>query len=142
MSKFTLTVFDANGTTVASTKEYSRKIDAERAGQKSGSAWTVANPKGDLVSEGAPPAAKAAKPAQAAAKGKAAPKQRAGVKFGTFAITGDADQKHKCVGACGEKKAVKAFPTITGNPSVRVAECRVCRDTRTKAEKAAKAAAK
>lgn len=162
-SKLTLTVFAADGETIESTKEYSRKIDAENAGRKSGNAWTVANGKGAIVAEGAPSAKADPAPAKALhadvpvraltdgkAKGKAAkaapakPKADAPkrAKVGTFDVSGKDGETHKCVGACGEKKPVKAFPTITGRPDVRVAECRSCRDTRTKAEKAARAAAK
>lgn len=159
-SKLTLTVFAADGVTIESTKEYSRKIDAENAGRKTGSAWTVANGKGAIVSEGAPSAKDAApaKPAKAAPSAASKPAREKAAKanttepgkrsarsgrvnkVGTFGVTGDADQTHKCVGACGEEKPVKAYPTITGRPEVRVAECRSCRDARSKAEKAAKSA--
>ncbi len=45
---------------------------------------------------------------------------------------------HKCEGACGQRLPVKKFPTVTGTTR-RVAECRSCRDARTKAAKEAKA---
>jgi hypothetical protein len=48
--------------------------------------------------------------------------------------------EHRCAGACGEVKAVKAFPTVKG-PAVRGVECRACRDARVKAGKESKAAA-
>lgn len=161
-SKLVLNVFATDGQTVESTKEYSRKIDAENAGRKSGNAWEVVNGKGAVVSEGAPTAA--AVPAgpvarheaavarrdkvQAAAK--ATPKEKAAkaldvkagkrnptsgrkVQFGSFNVTGDT---HQCAGACGETKPIKAFPTITGRPGVRVSECRTCRNARGKAAKA------
>lgn len=153
-SKLTLTLFAADGVTIEATKEYSRKIDAENAGRKSGNAWTVANGKGAIVAEGAPSAKADPAPAKAlhadvpvraltdgkAKAAKAAPAKPkadkpARAKVGTFEVAGK--DTHKCVGACGEKKPVKAFPTITGRPEVRVTECRSCRDARTKAEKAA-----
>ena len=41
-----------------------------------------------------------------------------------------ADQKFKvCTGACGLRKPGKSFPTIAGT-SMRVSECRSCRDAR------------
>jgi hypothetical protein len=71
-----------------------------------------------------------------AAKKPAAKKPRDLVTGGTF----DASkvETHKCAGACGQRLPVKKFPTITGTTR-RVAECRSCRDARTKAAKGAKA---
>lgn len=44
---------------------------------------------------------------------------------------------HKCAGECGQRLPVKKFPTVTGTTR-RVAECRSCRDARTKSAKGAK----
>ena len=49
------------------------------------------------------------------------------------------DPFHVCTGACGLKLVNLKFPTISGT-DLRVSECRVDRDTRRAAEKAAKAA--
>lgn len=47
MSKYTLTVFDADGTTVITTKEYSRWINAERAAQMICNACVISYSKGN-----------------------------------------------------------------------------------------------
>lgn len=160
-SKVTLNVFAANGTTVEVTKEYSRKIDAENAGRKSGNAWEVVNGKGGIVSEGAPSAKAAVLSAPVAApkapkapakrlptfdalaaglSGKAAAKKatpKAVVKDGvarTFDATGlDA---YTCR-TCGEEKPVGRFVT-KNNTALRYTECRTCENTRRAAAKAAK----
>lgn len=42
-----------------------------------------------------------------------------------------ADQAHNvCTGPCGLKLIGKKFPTVSGNPEMRVSECRTCRDAR------------
>ena len=56
--------------------------------------------------------------------------------IGTFKVTGP-EQVRKCAGACASRLPVTKFPT-TKEPGVRVAECRVCRDKRTKAARDAK----
>lgn len=56
-------------------------------------------------------------------------------KIGTFPAEGVTART--CAGACGRELPVKKFPTVTGTPGIRVAECRECRDARTKAAKAA-----
>lgn len=73
-----------------------------------------------------------------------AAKQAAAVKpkrqtVGTFEV--GSKETHKCQGKCGKTLPVKKFPT-TGKDGHRAVECRPCRDDRTKAEKAARAAAK
>lgn len=128
-------------------RHYSRKVDMTRAAEKSGKEYRTTDPKGeetfrsagyDATAEVPAPKPAADKPAKEAKPAKAKPaKKAAGPKYGTFEVAGK--EKQKCVGACGERKLVKAFPTITGRPEVRVAECRSCRDARTKKEKAAKA---
>jgi hypothetical protein len=68
----------------------------------------------------------------ASRKSTIATKAKAGL--GTFAANGKPDEVHKCAGECGKRLPVRSFPT-TKAADVRVAECRVCRDKRTKAAK-------
>ncbi len=117
MSKYELTLADDT------VKNYSRKVDAVKAGDNAGGEYRLVSPSGVVLVDTLP-----TKQATARAK------------VGTFDVTGKPDQTHACVGACGETLAVKKFPT-TSDARRRVAECRVCRDARTKAEKAAKASA-
>jgi hypothetical protein len=127
-NKYTLTLSDG------STKQYARKVEAVAMGTKSGGAFTVQSPSGAVVHvhELKPKAAVKSK----ATKAKGVP---AAERLGTFTVTGKEGQTHKCVGACGKTLPVTKFPT-TGREGVRAAECRVDRDARTKAAKAAKAA--
>ncbi|MFT4288187.1 hypothetical protein [Nocardioides sp.] len=92
----------------------------------------------------AAPAKAAAKPATKATATKPAAKKAAApakpkATIGTF----DASkvETFKCVGKCGQTLPAKRFPTVTGTTN-RSAECRADRDERTKAEKAARQAAK
>lgn len=126
-SKYQLVLADG------ATKEYSRKVEAVAMGTKSGQAFQVLSPSGAVVHvhELKP---KAVKPKATKAKGVPAAER-----LGTFTVTGKEGQTHKCVGACGKTLPVTKFPT-TGREGVRAAECRVDRDARTKAAKAAKAA--
>lgn len=59
--------------------------------------------------------------------------------LGTFTVKGTDNEMRKCSGACGSRLPVKKFPT-TKTPGVRIAECRVCRDKRTKDARVAKEA--
>lgn len=45
------------------------------------------------------------------------------------------DMIRMCAGPCGEAKPASAFPTITGRPGVRLAECSSCRHQGTKAQR-------
>lgn len=124
MSKFNLVLADGTA------KDYSRKIDATRAGEKAGQ-FRLTDPKGNVLVdtiELAPvaPIAAPAKPAKAPAKA-TAPKPARDAR--TWLVSGP-DATHKCAGACGEVKPGKAFPTtkVTGQRGV---ECRTCRDART-----------
>ncbi len=125
MSKFTLTLADGN------TKTYSRKVDATRAGDKSGSPYRLVNPKGEVVVDGlelAPaPATKVDSKAIAASVDAA--KSKRGGRNRTWTVSGP-DATHKCEGACGETKPLKAYPTTKKNGQ-RGVECRKCRDGRT-----------
>ncbi|GAA4680249.1 hypothetical protein [Nocardioides nanhaiensis] len=155
-AKFTLTLADDT------TKTYSRKIDAVRAGDKSGQAYRVDNPKGEMVTGSLGPADAPApapaptkgslptfeklvggimgpaksKPTKAKVDSKAIAKEVDAAKSTrkggdrTWTVSGP-DATHKCAGACGEVKGLKAFPTTKKNGQ-RGVECRTCRDARTK----------
>lgn len=74
----------------------------------------------------------AGKPAAKKAAGRKPAKATKGL--GTFTPTGKDDEQHKCAGTCGKRLPVRSFPT-SKTAGVRVSECRVCRNKRTKAAK-------
>lgn len=90
----------------------------------------ITAPETDTVAE---PAATEAAEAEAPSDKQAARTAARAAKIGTF--TADGVTVHTCVGECGSELPVKKFPTVTGTPGLRVAECRTCRDTRSKAAK-------
>ncbi|MCY4726721.1 hypothetical protein NYO98_10565 [Nocardioides sp. STR2] len=151
MSKFTLTT--ADGTT----KTYSRKIDATRAGEKADGGFKLVSPKGEVVIDTIPAPAPVAPVLEAnedvdcggcnnaehcnlnadetecdcCGAGKApAPTKRPGKRAERTWEPTDADATRECAGACGETKPAKAFPTTKGGR--RGVECRKCRDARLK----------
>ena len=151
MNKFELTLADG------SSKTYSRRIDAVRAGDKSDGGYRLRSPRGEVLVDTLPAAdagdtvvtvdgakvaetkrVDATKSRPAKGKGKAAATKAATttrVRFGTWDASAD-NAEHQCAGACGVIQHARAFPT-TGKPGMRGTECRTCRDARLTAAKGA-----
>ncbi|MCY4726683.1 hypothetical protein NYO98_10375 [Nocardioides sp. STR2] len=135
-------MFDIRNAIAAQTGTTTKENAMPNAAQKSAKNKAADAPKPAAAKDKAekapakPAASKKAAAAPAKDKADAAP---ARTKVGTFDV-GTKD-KFKCQGECGETLPVKKFPTV-GTEGKRAVECRPDRDKRTKAEKAARAAAK